>query len=187
MASVSRRKPPARAGHVAVSVGKNMLVWAGDGKRVRTSSVERFDVASASWLDPRVLSGQSLPEGLHDMADAQDGDRAYMFGGKTDTKSQRKRYNDVYEIDLNTYHCWKHVPATDSALVPLARSGVVAWFVLEGNWWYTEELLLLDDQMIRNYICFAWMEVSIFIVYISTPYIINSVNTRVPRFGTRNC
>lgn len=98
------REPLARCGHAAVASDLQMLIWGGDGGNmaVDTSSIEIFDLASATWLQPRHLRGQNLPEGLYCMALACDGKRAYMFGGATKSKLS---INEVYEIDLKSLEC----------------------------------------------------------------------------------
>ena len=103
---ISTPEPSARSGHAAVGCGSNMFVWAGDGDGgsvVSSSVVERFNVQSTSWQDPRQISGQSPPDGLYSMAVASDGERAYYFGGYVDRRSQR--YNSLYVLDLSSMHC----------------------------------------------------------------------------------
>ena len=125
MASVpqsSGREPQARYWHAAVSSSRHMLVWGGgggSGVMIKTSTVEIFDVISATWRDPRQLSGQSLPDGLHDMEIALDGDKAYSFGGRTAST----RINDLLEIELTSLQCRHLVPAEGSAPPPSARNG----------------------------------------------------------------
>ena len=126
MASVSQssgREPRARGGHAAVSSSRHMLVWGGgggSGVMMNTSTVEIFDVISATWRDPRQLSGQSLPDGLHYMGIAAlDGDKAYSFGGRTGSTC----INDLLEIELTSLQCRHLVPAEGSAPPPSAREG----------------------------------------------------------------
>ena len=123
MASSRGREPQARRGHAAVSSSRHMLVWGGrggSGVMMKTSTVEIFDVISATWRDPRQLSGQSLPDGLHYMGIAVlDGDKAYSFGGRTPST----RINDILEIELTSLQCRYLVPAEGSAPPPSARTG----------------------------------------------------------------
>ena len=125
MASVPQsrgREPQARCWHAAVSSNRHMLVWGGYGGisvRIETSTVEIFDVISATWRDPRQLSGQSLPDDLYGAAIAQDGDKTYSFGGRTGST----RINDLLEIDLTSLKCGHLVPAAGSAPPPRARYG----------------------------------------------------------------
>ena len=123
MASVSQpsgREPQARHCHAAVSWNRHMLVWGGGGGGHETSTVEIFDVISATWRDPRQLSGQSLPDGRHYMGIAAlDGDKAYSFGGWTGST----RINDLLEIELTSLQCRHLVPAEGSAPPPSARTG----------------------------------------------------------------
>ena len=76
-----------------------MAVWGGDsgyGVHIETSVVECFDVLSATWVEARQLS-QYLPDGLRLMAVACDEERAYTFGGSTESG----RINDVYEVHVD--------------------------------------------------------------------------------------
>ena len=116
-------EPLARAYHAAVGAGQYMLAWGGKGGQVRTSVVERFDMLSTAWLDPQQFSGQSLPDGLHDMAVASDGEKAYIFGGMCGPYGSRNRYSAIYEVDLTSLDCKELIPATESASSPCARSG----------------------------------------------------------------
>ena len=112
-----------RAHHVAVNAGeKYALVWGGDegdGMQIDTSTVDTFDVLSASWQEPRQLRGTPLPDRFHKMAVAWDEKKTYLFGGKCDFDT---RFNDVYEIDLKTLECKKLTLAEDSAPPPSPRS-----------------------------------------------------------------
>ena len=74
------REPKARVHHAAVVVDNNMLVWGGFGVD-ETSTVETFDVSSATWLEPRQLHGDTLPNGLYNMAVTSDKKKAYVIGG----------------------------------------------------------------------------------------------------------
>ena len=121
MASVPQsrgREPQARYWHAAVSSNRHMLVWGGAGGvgvRIETSTVEIFDVISATWRDPRQLSGQSLPDDLRGMAIARDGDKVYSFGGMTGST--------INEIDLTSLQRRHLVQAAGSAPPPSARTG----------------------------------------------------------------
>ena len=124
MASVPQsrgREPRARYWHAAVSSNRHMLVWGGYGGigvPIETATVEIFDVISATWRDPRQLSGQSLPDDLRGMAIIRDGDKTYSFGGLT-------RSTRINEIDLTSLQCRHLVPAAGagSAPPPRAREG----------------------------------------------------------------
>ena len=111
--AMSSAEPSARHRHGAVGVGSNMFVWGGYGGGVSSSVVERFNVQSASWREPRQLRDQSLPEGLYGMAVASDGDRAYCFGGFDGSQ----RYNALYVLDLPSMRC-REIPGAAS---PTAR------------------------------------------------------------------
>ena len=93
-----------------------MAVWGGSGSDIETSVVECFDVLSATWVEARQLS-QYLPDGLRLMAVACDEERAYTFGGYTESG----RINDVYEVDLTSLVCCKIEPCAHSAPSPSAR------------------------------------------------------------------
>ena len=117
--AMSSAEPSARYQHGAVGVGSNLFVWGGDGggvSVVSSSVVERFNVRSASWREPRQLRDHSLPEDLSCMAVASDGDRAYCFGGRNSLGSQR--YNALYVLDLSSMRC-REIPGAAS---PTARS-----------------------------------------------------------------
>ena len=123
MASVPQprgREPVARADHAAIGYHRYMAVWGGEGSggvHIETSVVECFDVLSATWMEARQLS-QYLPDGLCRMAVACDEERAYTFGGYTESG----RINDVYEVDLTSLVCSKIELSTHSAPSPSARS-----------------------------------------------------------------
>ena len=110
-------EPKARFGHAAVVVDNNMLVWGGFGVD-ETSTVETFDVSSATWLEPRQLHGDTLPNGLYNMAVTSDKKRAYVFGGYSN--STRQFYNQLFVIDLTSLECRELVPGSSSR--PSARS-----------------------------------------------------------------
>ena len=112
------REPEARAYHAAVVVDNIFLVWGGRGVD-ETSTVETFDVSSAIWLEPRRLHGDTLPNGLYNMAVTSDKKRAYVFGGYS--PSTRQRYNQLFVIDLTSLECRELVPGSSSR--PSARQG----------------------------------------------------------------
>ena len=109
------REPKARLGHAAVVVDNNMLVWGGIGVG-ETSTVETFDVSSATWLEPRRLHGDILPNGLYSMAVTSDKKRAYVFGGYSNSTR-----NQLFVIDLTSLECRELVPGSSSR--PSARQG----------------------------------------------------------------
>ena len=89
-----------------------MCVWGGDGRDVDTSSLERFDVSSATWETTPLqlvdsLGYRCLPDGLHRMAIAPSPTgKVYSFGGQiSDDSIDEKCINDVYEIDLVASVC----------------------------------------------------------------------------------
>ena len=112
MAGLSRTKatgaePSARCEHAAVGFGQNMFVCAGwnSGVTVSSSVVERFNVLSTAWQEPRHLGGQSLqlPAGMTIAAVASDGKRAYLF--------RRDKANSLlYCLDLSSLLCREIVP-----------------------------------------------------------------------------
>ena len=113
-------EPSARYRHGAVGCGGNLFVWGGRGSGgsvVSSSVVERFNVQSTSWQEPRQLRGQSLPDGLYSMAVASDGERAYYFGGYVSRGSQR--CNSLYVLDLSSMQCRQMATSGES---PTARS-----------------------------------------------------------------
>ena len=117
---ISTPDPSARLGHAAVGSGSNMFVWGGEGgggSIVSSSVVERFNVQSTSWQEPRQIRGQSPPDGLHAMAVASDGERAYCFGGFVGRESQL--YNSLYVLDLSSMQCRQMATGGES---PTARS-----------------------------------------------------------------
>ena len=121
MASVPQsrgREPVARAWHAAIGYHTYMAVWGGRGSDIETSVVECFDVLSATWMEARQLS-QYLPDGLNCVAVACDEERAYTFGGLTESGC----INDVYEVDLTSLVCSKIDPSAHSAPSPSATYG----------------------------------------------------------------
>ena len=120
---ISKAEPSARRSHAAVGCGNNMFVWEGDGRGsvVSSSVVERFNVQSTSWQEPRLLRGQSLPDCLYAMAVASDGERAYCFGGFVGRGSRRRsqRCNSLYVLDLSSMQYRQMTTGGES---PTARS-----------------------------------------------------------------
>ena len=112
------REPKARFGHAAIVVDTNLLVWGGEDV-YETSTVETVDVLSATWLEPRQLHGDTLPNGLYSMAFTADKKRAYVFGGYSN--STRQRYHQLFVIDLTSLVCRELVPGSSSR--PSARQG----------------------------------------------------------------
>ena len=109
--------PSARRSHGAVGCGGNLFVWAGYGRRgspVPSSVLERFNVVSTSWQEPRQLRGQSLPDRLHRMAVTSDGEKAYCFGGLVGTFVSGQKHNSLYCLDLSSQVCRKIVPSSES-------------------------------------------------------------------------
>ena len=117
MASISTetRRPTARSFHAAVAVGQNMLVWGGWEKDA--SVAECFDLTSLTWMEPQQLRGDPLPAGLHAMAVASDGEKAYLFGGDSDVG----RRNNLYSVDLATLEVRELVPRPGSTSPPCGR------------------------------------------------------------------
>ena len=118
---ISRAEPSARWGHAAVGCGNNMFVWGGNGvggSVVSSSVVERFNVQSTSWQEPRQLRGQSLPDRLRFMAVASDRETAYYFGGCVGGGNQQ-RCNSLYVLDLSSMQCRQMATGGES---PTARS-----------------------------------------------------------------
>ena len=117
---ISTAEPSARYGHAAVGSGSNMFVWGGDGgggSVVSSYVVERFNVQSTSWQEPRHIRGQSPPDGLYAMAVVSDGERAYYFGGYLGRGSQS--CNSLYVLDLSSMQCRQMATGGES---PTARS-----------------------------------------------------------------
>ena len=104
-------EPSARYGHAGVGCGGNLFVWAGKGGPVSSSVLERFNVVSTSWQEPRHLRGQSLPDGLRLMAVTSDGERAYCFGG---VDGSEERHNSLYCLDLSSLLSRLIIPTTAS-------------------------------------------------------------------------
>ena len=115
---IARAEPSARYGHATVGSGSNMFVWAGAGglgSVVSSSVVERFNVQSTSWQEPRHIRGQSPPDGLYAMAVVSDGERAYYFGGFVGGLL----CNSLYVLDLSSMQCRQMATGGES---PTARS-----------------------------------------------------------------
>ena len=152
-------EPSARYCHGAVGCGGNLFVWAGDGgrgSRVPSSVLERFNVVSTSWQEPRQLRGQSLPDGLERMAVTSDGERAYCFGGMD---GSGERHNSLYCLDLSSLLSRLIIPTTASeSPSPRSSSAMVHWrrkVVLYGG--YTgrsasDELFVFDLDTSEAYI-----------------------------------
>ena len=110
-------EPSARYGHAAVGCGGNLFVWAGDcspGSPVPSSLLERFNVVSTTWQEPRHLRGQPLPDGLRRMAVTSDGEKAYCFGGLVGPFGTGQSHNSLYCLDLSSLVCRKIVPSSES-------------------------------------------------------------------------
>ena len=113
-----------RVFHVAASVGPKLRVWGGNdyssSYRVRTTTVESFDVSSESWLRPQLLDG-SLPDQFQGMAITEVDETAYTFGGEAWTGSDYVYFNKIFKINLSTLQCREIVPEPHSP-VPLKVS-----------------------------------------------------------------
>ena len=133
-----RAEPSARYRHAAVGFGANLFVWGGDGgysSLVPLSVIQRFDVFLATWNGQRQLRGQFLPDFLHSMAVASDGERAYFFGGLVGgPRGSRRLSNALYVLDLSSLWCREIVaantgespsPRDDSAIVYYQRKLVI--------------------------------------------------------------
>ena len=117
--SPSAGEPRARYGHAAVGVGQKLYAWGGDGgTSVQASTVECLDVPSATWQEPRQLRGHSLPDRLYAMAVTADGERAYSFGGSTDSGHS----NRVYGVNMTSLECRELAPASASP-APSKKTG----------------------------------------------------------------
>ena len=112
-AMAAKKEPSARAYHgAAADAYDRMCVWGGDGRYIETSSLERFDVSSATWETAPMqlvdsLGYRCLPDGLQRMAIAPSPTgKVYSFGGQiSDDAIDDKYINDVYEIDLVASVC----------------------------------------------------------------------------------
>ena len=146
-------EPSARYGHGAVGCGANLFVWGGDGgpgSRVPSSVLERFNVVSTSWQEPRQLRGQSLPDGLHRMAVTSDGEKAYCFGGLVGSYVSGQRRNSLYCLDLSSQVCRVIVPSSespsprcDSAMVHY-KGKLVLYGGVTGGGSISDELFVFD-------------------------------------------
>ena len=145
------REPKARAYHAAVVVDNIMLVWGGFGVDETSTvarTVETFDVSSATWLEPRQLHGDTLPNGLYDMAVTSDKKRAYVFGGYSISTNQRS--NQLFVIDLTSLKCRELVPGSSSRPSARSDSRMVCYerkLVMYGGWTGTgvlDELHIFD-------------------------------------------
>ena len=127
-------EPSARYCHASVGFGTHLFVWGGDNgrdQRILSSVLERFNVVSTSWQEPRQLRGQSLPDGLLRAAVTSDGEKAYCFGG---LNGSGERHNSLYCLDLSSLLCRVIVPTAaseppsprdDSAMVHCRRKLVL--------------------------------------------------------------
>lgn len=128
----SRELQLQRRYHAAASVGQKLYVWAGSDysgrERVQTTTVERFDVCSESWLESRQLHGK-LPDGLQGMAVTLVDESAYTFGGEAFDSLEEfnvKYFNDLFQINLFTLECKEIVPEPLSQVPKkLSFSGMV--------------------------------------------------------------
>ena len=72
--------------------------------------MERFDVPSATWQEPKELDC-FVPDNLMGMAATNDGENVYFFGGRTD----RNTYcHALYQANLFTMQCRELVPTNPS-------------------------------------------------------------------------
>ena len=153
-------EPSARYGHAAVGCGGNLFVWAGGGvpgSPVPSSVLERFNVVSTSWQEPRQLCGQSLPDGFNSMAVTSDGEKAYFFGGSDQSGG---RHNSLYCLDLSSLLNRLIIPTTASeSPSPRSSSAMVHYrgkLVLHGG--YTgggspsDELFVFDLDTSEAYL-----------------------------------
>lgn len=72
---MATRQPLPRDGHAAVGIGGKMVVWGGYGgpTKIKTSTLEIFDVCSVTWQQPLVLHGSHMPDGLYGTAVTTEG------------------------------------------------------------------------------------------------------------------
>ena len=152
-------EPSARYGHAAVGCGGNLFVWAGNGgpgSPVPSSVLERFNVVSASWQEPRQLRGQSLPDGFNSMAVTSDGEKAYFFGGVDESDTP---HNSLYCLDLSSFLCQIIVPTAasespsprdDSAMVYYRRK-LVLYGGDTGGGSPSDELFVFDLDTSEEY------------------------------------
>ena len=144
-------EPSARHDHGAVGCGGNLFVWAGEGgpgSPVPSSVLERFNVVSTSWQEPRQLRGQSLPDVLRRMAVTSDGEKVYFFGGRDESYTP---YNSLYCLDLSSLVCRVIVPSSespsprdDSAMVHYRRKLVLYGGDTTGGGSASDELFVFD-------------------------------------------
>ena len=100
---MSFKEPQPRAGHAAVGVDQKLYIWGGNSpSRIQTATIDVFDVPSLAWQQPKKLRGSQLPDNMLGMAVATDGESAYSFGGKTDSKTA---FNALFKVDLSTLLC----------------------------------------------------------------------------------
>lgn len=114
-------EPEPRKGHAAVGVAETLYVWGGDGgsTTILPRVVERFDVSSQEWKRPQQLGRRcGLPDGLSGMAVTVDSERAYFFGGRTDSGSYS---NALFEVNLSVFQC-RELSPTDSSVAPKKKS-----------------------------------------------------------------
>ena len=125
-----RAEPSARHFHATVAFGANLFVLGGRGGRsspVPSSVVERFNVASTAWQEPRQLRDQPLPECWDHMAVTSDEERAYFFGGYVGRSGSQVLSNALYALDLSSLHC-SEIEANNeesSSPGPRSNSGMV--------------------------------------------------------------
>lgn len=120
-------EPPARRFHTALAMGQNMVVWAGDGgfSSFESSVVNRFNVASTSWQQPRRLFNQALPDSYSHMAVASDAENAYMFAGYSGLSESKQLCNKLYHVNMMSLECCELVPTTSVSPTARSSSGLV--------------------------------------------------------------
>ena len=117
---MATRQPLPRDSHAAVGIGSKLYVWGGwDGSsKIKSTTLEIFDVASLKWEEQEALRGCDMPDGLRDMAVTSDGETAYCCCGRTGSRY----YNTVFEITPSQHLC-KELQPTSPSFMPEKTSG----------------------------------------------------------------
>ena len=144
-------EPSARYYHAVLGVEHNMFLWAGcggDGSAVPSSIVEKFNVLSTAWQEPRQLHGQCLPRRFDSMAISSDGQKAYCFGGYVGADGSKILHKALYVLDLLSMRCREITLGPDSP-TGRANSAMVHYrrkLVVYGGWTgrTSDELFVVD-------------------------------------------
>ena len=92
--AVDGQLPPARYAHTATIVGRQLLVFGGQGDDGPLNDLWIFDFETLRWMSPKLAGEPPEPRSYHSASLI--GDKILIFGGKR----RQKWYNDLIMLDI---------------------------------------------------------------------------------------